>query len=65
MNAEGELVAVTVAGLGDIQSAEGVQYREVLFTGADAALISGEIRLTHSADGTVYTLYLEDYAYAP
>lgn len=65
VNAEGELVAVTVAGLGDIQSAEGVQYREVLFTGTDAALISGEIRLTHSTDGTVYTLYLEDYAYAP
>ncbi len=64
VNAEGEPVAVTAAGLGDIQSAEGVQYREVLFTGADAALISGEIRLTHSTDGTVYTLYLEDYAYA-
>ncbi len=64
VNAEGEPVAVTAAGLGDIQSAEGVQYREVLFSGADAALISGEIRLTHSTDGTVYTLYLEDYAYA-
>ena len=48
-----------------IQSAEGVQYREVLFTGADAALISGEIRLTHSTTGTVYTLYLKDYTYAP
>lgn len=65
VNAEGEPAAVTAAGLGDIQSAEGVQYREVLFTGADAALISGEIRLTHSTDGTVYTLYLEDYTYAP
>lgn len=65
VNAEGEPAAVTAAGLGDIQSAEGVQYREVLFTGADAALISGEIRLTHSTTGTVYTLYLEDYAYAP
>ena len=65
VNAEGEPAAVTAAGLGDIQSAEGVQYREVLFTGADAALISGEIRLTHSTDGTVYTLYLKDYTYAP
>lgn len=65
VNAEGEPAAVTAAGLGDIQSAEGVQYREVLFTGADAALISGEIRLTHSTTGTVYTLYLEDFAYAP
>lgn len=65
VDAEGEPAAVTAAGLGDIQSAEGVQYREVLFTGTDAALISGEIRLTHSTDGTVYTLYLEDYAYAP
>lgn len=65
VDAEGEPAAVTAAGLGDIQSAEGVQYREVLFNGTDAALISGEIRLTHSTDGTVYTLYLEDYAYAP
>lgn len=65
VNAEGEPAAVTAAGLGDIQSAEGVQYREVLFTGADAALISGEIRLTHSTTGTVYTLYLKDYTYAP
>lgn len=65
VNAEGEPAAVTAAGLGDIQSAEGVQYREVLFNSADAALISGEIRLTHSTTGTVYTLYLEDFAYAP
>ena len=65
VNAAGEPAAVTAAGLGDIQSAEGVQYREVLFTGTDAALISGEIRLTHSTDGTVYTLYLKDYTYAP
>ena len=64
VNAAGDPAAVTAAGLGDIQSAEGVQYREVLFTGTDAALISGEIRLTHSTDGTVYTLYLEDFAYA-
>ena len=65
VDAAGDPAAVTAAGLGDIQSAEGVQYREVLFNGTDAALISGEIRLTHSTDGTVYTLYLEDYAYAP
>lgn len=65
VDAAGDPAAVTAAGLGDIQSAEGVQYREVLFNSADAALISGEIRLTHSTDGTVYTLYLEDYAYAP
>lgn len=65
VDAAGDPAAVTAAGLGDIQSAEGVQYREVLFTGADAALISGEIRLTHSMTGTVYTLYLKDYTYAP
>ena len=65
VDAAGDPAAVTAAGLGDIQSAEGVQYREVLFTGADAALISGEIRLTHSTTGTVYTLYLKDYTYAP
>lgn len=65
VDAAGDPAAVTAAGLGDIQSAEGVQYREVLFTGADAALISGEIRLTHSTTDTVYTLYLKDYTYAP
>ena len=65
VDAAGDPAAVTAAGLGDIQSAEGVQYREVLFTGADAALISGEIRLIHSTTGTVYTLYLKDYTYAP
>lgn len=65
VDAAGDPAAVTAAGLGDIQSAEGVQYREVLFTGADAVLISGEIRLTHSTTGTVYTLYLKDYTYAP
>lgn len=63
VDAEGNPAAVTAAGLGGIQTAEGVQYREVLFNGTDAALISGEIRLTH-ANGTVYTLYLEDFAYA-
>ena len=57
--------ALTAAGLGDIQSAEGVQYREVLFNSPNTVLISGEIRLTHSTADTVYTLYLKDYTYAP
>lgn len=65
VNAAGDPAAVTAAGLGDIQSAEGVQYREVLFSSPNTVLISGEIRLTHSTTGTVYTLYLKDYTYAP
>ena len=65
VDAAGDPVAVTAAGLGDIQSAEGVQYREVLFNSPNTVLISGEIRLTHSTTGTVYTLYLKDYTYAP
>lgn len=65
VDAEGKPAAVTAAGLGDIQSAEGVQYREVLFNSPNTVLISGEIRLTHSTTGTVYTLYLKDYTYAP
>ena len=65
VNAAGDPAAVTAAGLGDIQSAEGVQYREVLFNSPNTVLISGEIRLTHSTTGTVYTLYLKDYTYAP
>ena len=65
VDAAGDLAAVTAAGLGDIQSAEGVQYREVLFNSPNTVLISGEIRLTHSTTGTVYTLYLKDYTYAP
>ena len=65
VDAAGDPVAVTAAGLGDIQSAEGVQYREVLFNSPNTVLISGEIRLTHSMTGTVYTLYLKDYTYAP
>lgn len=60
-----DLTGLTAAGLGDIQSAEGVQYREVLFNSPNTVLISGEIRLTHSMTGTVYTLYLKDYTYAP
>ena len=65
VDAVGDPAAVTAAGLGDIQSAEGVQYREVLFNSPNTVLISGEIRLTHSTTGTVYTLYLKDYTYAP
>ena len=65
VDAAGDPAAVTAAGLGDIQSAEGVQYQEVLFNSPNTVLISGEIRLTHSTTGTVYTLYLKDYTYAP
>ena len=65
VDAAGDPAVVTAAGLGDIQSAEGVQYREVLFNSPNTVLISGEIRLTHSTTGTVYTLYLKDYTYAP
>lgn len=65
VDAAGDPAAVNAAGLGDIQSAEGVQYREVLFNSPNTVLISGEIRLTHSMTGTVYTLYLKDYTYAP
>lgn len=65
VDAAGDPAAVNAAGLGDIQSAEGVQYREVLFNSPNTVLISGEIRLTHSTTDTVYTLYLKDYTYAP
>lgn len=65
VDAAGDPAAVTAAGLGDIQSAEGVRYREVLFNSPNTVLISGEIRLTHSMTDTVYTLYLKDYTYAP
>ena len=64
VDAEGKTVAVT-ATPGDIQEAEGVQYREVTFIGTDEALISGEIVLTHKTDGAVYTLHLEKYTYKP
>lgn len=63
VDAEGKTVAVT-ATPGDIQEAEGVQYREVTFIGTEA-LISGEIVLTHKTDGAVYTLHLEKYTYKP
>lgn len=65
VDAAGDPAVVTAAGLGGIQSAEGVQYREVLFNSPNTVLISGEIRLTHSTTGTVYTLYLKDYTSAP
>lgn len=64
VDAEGKTVAVT-ATPGAIQTAEGVQYREVTFIGTDEALISGEIVLTHKTDGAVYTLHLEKYTYKP
>ena len=63
VDAEGKTVAVT-ATPGAIQTAEGVQYREVTFSGTDEALISGEIVLRHK-DGAVYTLHLEKYTYKP
>lgn len=64
VDAEGKTVAVT-ATPGAIQTAEGVQYREVTFIGTDEALISGDIVLTHKTDGAVYTLHLEKYTYKP
>lgn len=63
VDAEGKTVAVT-ATPGAIQTAEGVQYREVTFSGTEA-LISGDIVLTHKTDGAVYTLHLEKYTYKP
>lgn len=62
VDAEGKTVAVT-ATPGAIQTAEGVQYREVTFSGTEA-LISGDIVLRHK-DGAVYTLHLEKYTYKP
>ena len=64
VDAEGDPVAVT-ATPGGIQTAEGVQYREVTFSGTETALISGSIVLTHRTDGAVYTLRLEKYTYKP
>lgn len=64
VDAAGDPVTVT-ATPGSIQTAEGVQYREVTFSGTDEALISGEIVLTHKTDGAVYTLHLEKYTYKP
>ena len=64
VDAEGSEIAMPFATLGDIQEAEGVQYREVTFSGTDEALISGDIVLRHK-DGAVYTLHLEKYTYKP
>lgn len=64
VDAEGSEIAMPFVKLGDIQEAEGVQYREVTFSGTDEALISGEIVLRHK-DGAVYTLHLEKYTYKP
>lgn len=64
VDAEGSEIAMPFVTLGDIQTAEGVQYREVTFSGTDEALISGDIVLTHK-DGAVYTLHLEKYTYKP
>ena len=64
MNAEGSEIAMPFVTLGAIQTAEGVQYREVTFIGTEA-LISGDIVLTHKTDGAVYTLHLEKYTYKP
>lgn len=65
VDAEGSEIAMPSVKLGDIQEAEGVQYREVTFIGADEALISGDIVLRHKTDGAFYTLRLEKYAYKP
>ena len=62
VDAAGDPVTVT-ATPGAIQTAEGVQYREVTFSGTEA-LISGDIVLTHT-DGAFYTLRLEKYTYKP
>ena len=64
VDAEGSEIAMPFVTLGDIQEAEGVQYREVTFSGTEA-LISGDIVLTHKTDGAVYTLHLEKYTYKP
>ena len=64
VNAEGSEIAMPSVKLGDIQEAEGVQYREVTFSGTEA-LISGDIALRHNVDGAVYTLRLEKYTYKP
>ena len=64
VSAEGSEIAMPSVKLGDIQEAEGVQYREVTFSGVEA-LISGDIVLTHRTDGAVYTLRLEKYTYKP
>lgn len=65
VDAEGNDMMMPSITLGTIQTAEGVQYREVTFIGTDEALISGDIVLTHRTDGAFYTLRLEKYTYKP
>lgn len=65
VDAEGNDMTMPSITLGTIQTAEGVQYREVTFSGTDEALISGEIVLTHNLDRAAYTLRLEKYTYKP
>lgn len=64
VDAEGNDMTMPSITLGGIQTAEGVQYREVMFSGTETALISGSIVLTHT-DDAVYTLRLEKYTYKP
>lgn len=64
VDAEGNDMTMPSITLGAIQTAEGVQYREVTFSGTETALISGDIVLTHT-DGAFYTLRLEKYTYKP
>lgn len=64
VDAAGDPVTVT-ATPGAIQTAEGVQYREVTFSNTETALISGSIVLTHNLDRAAYTLRLEKYTYKP
>lgn len=65
VDAEGNDMTMPSITLGTIQTAEGVQYREVTFSGTETALISGSIVLTHRTDGAFYTLRLEKYTYKP
>ena len=65
VDAEGNDMTMPSITLGTIQTAEGVQYREVTFSGTETALISGDIVLTHRTDGAFYTLRLEKYTYKP
>ncbi len=65
VDAAGNDMTMPSITLGAIQTAEGVQYREVTFSGTETALISGDIVLRHRTDGAVYTLRLEKYTYKP
>ena len=65
VDAEGNDMTMPSITLGTIQTAEGVQYREVTFGNTETALISGSIVLTHNLDRAFYTLRLEKYTYKP